>query len=661
MTELPFPAVASVAFANLLMALVFAALHARERKPALALFAVTWTLEALRHALSLAPLHPVAYFAECIALDAALLTLAEGSMRFASRPPSIAIRSALPLLMVWHVVVWLWNPPFIVWHLPISAFVAAVRAVTARMLWIGDGSWLGRRVATFAMSLWAVHALSYPFLATVPPAAEWGFAVSASLGLLTALGVLMAYFERARDEADANEAGLRAIFDGASDGIATLDREGRIVMANPALVRMLGFDDASELEGQHLSSLVGRDDGEKLSSGKLESWRRKDGERRLVSTSVSGTRTGDRIDVFVRDVTEQTRLEGAIEQARRLEALGRLAGGVAHDFNNLLQVISASIEIEMRRRGEPIEHLEIALGAARRGAELAKQLLAFGRGQRAAPRRIDLTLVVRELGQWVTRLLGDHLSLELETPDRPLVVRADRGQVEQILVNLVTNARDAMPEGGRIRLGVRADGDRAVLEVEDDGAGMDEATRARIFEPFFTKKAGGTGLGLATVHGICAQHGWDLSVRSAPGEGTTFRLVLPAAPTDEPESAEQTLDPAIAPSGARVMLADDDAEVRRLFAEMLGEAGYVVRALAPSELAQASFEDCDVLVTDVQMAGSSGPELARRARADRPDIGIVFVSGYTAKDVGPLDARTTFVAKPCTADELMLAIERVRS
>jgi two-component system cell cycle sensor histidine kinase/response regulator CckA len=552
--------------------------------------------------------------------------------------------------------------------LPVSLFAASSRLIVARMLWAGGGPWLGRGVASGSMALWGLHALSYPFLANVPSAAPWGFAVSALLGLTTALGAVMATFERAREEADASEARMRSVFERASDGIATLDGEGRVVTANPALARMLGLDVPSDLEGQLLEHLTrrGRSFADTTSGG-VETWQRRDGETVRVSVSLSRVASGDRVDrvdLFVRDVTREARLQAELEEVRRLEALGRLAGGVAHDFNNLLQVLSGSIEVAARTElaERRREHLAIALDASTRGADLTRQLLAVGRRQTVETRYVDLADVVRGLGEWVGRLLGDDVTLAIEVEGDSHGVSADRGQLEQILVNLVTNARDAMPGGGRVEVRLRGDGDDVELSVTDRGTGMDEATRARIFEPFFTTKEGGrgTGLGLATVHGIATQHGWSLDVETEPGAGTRFALRIPRVAPDVAR-AEVRSTPPPARARGRVLLVDDDAAVRDVSAALLRDAGYDVRALAPDALDAERELPVDVLVTDVSMRATSGPEVARRARIVAPGLPVVFVSGYAADARLPLDARTAFVPKPFRAAELVAVIETVRT
>lgn len=673
MNVLPPATVTAVALANLMMAGVFVLLHVRERRPGLSFFALAWTLDAMRHFLSLGGAGVVVFFSAGVTFAAAVLTLAEGAFRFAGRRPSWTVRALTIGLILWQGLVYYGEPSFIVQHLPVSLFLAAVRLAVARMLWAAGGPWLGRGVATCAMGLWAVHALSYPFLANVPSAAPWGFAVSAFLGLVTAMGVVMAYFEQARAEADASEMRLRSVFDGASDGIATLDERGRVLTANLALARLLGYERPDELEGVELGALVGREHtfADATLRG-VETWRRPDGETRLVSVSLSKARTGehlDRIDVFVRDVTLEVRAEAQEEERRRLEALGRLAGGVAHDFNNLLQVISGATELAMRP-GDPAqqrENLEIASEAAARGAELTRQLLTVGRRQAVVPRPTDLGSVVREFSEWVGRLLGDRVWLELDVKGDAHVVLADRGQLEQILVNLVTNARDAMPDGGRVRVALRREPDGGVcLEVEDEGMGMDEATRARIFEPFFTTKehGRGTGLGLATVHGIAAQHGWALTVESAPERGARFAIRFPSASDESDADVVPAPVPSrpVGPRAGRVLVVDDDVAVRKLLSQLLGQAGYEVSALAPGlhALDDARAPECSVLVTDIEMPGINGPELVRRVREQCPELGVVLMSGRRAEAASTIDARTAFLAKPFRAEELIEAIERVR-
>lgn len=556
MTDYPVPAVLSVALANLLAAVVFGALHVRERSPGMSWFALAWTLEAARHLFSLADVNPVTFFGGGFTFVAALGMLLEGAFRVGGRPPRPWLH--LPLLCVagWMVFVFVYQQvSFFWWHVPVTIVVALIRVLVAWALWNAFAGGLGRIAAASALGLWALHGLTYPLLGDVEEAKVWGYALSTFLGLLVPSGVLMAYFERAREEAAA--------------------------------------------------------------------------------------------------------LERALAEGHRLEALGRLAGGIAHDFNNLLQVVAGALEVAQREQtpsDRKDRYLKLALDATTRGADLTRQLLAFGQRQAWQPRALDLSRVLDELGEWLPRLLGDHVTLELRA-ERQLPVFADRGQIEQVLLNLVTNARDAMPDGGTVRVTARPRGDEVVLAVHDEGVGMDEETRARIFEPFFTTKerGKGTGLGLASVHGIAAQQGWTLSVESAPGEGTTFEVRMPLI-EDEPVSGEVAL-PDADPSAARVLLVDDDVEVRRVLAALLEDAGYHVVATGPDDALTALEAGAwDVLVTDQQMPEISGVELVRAARRLRPDASVVLVSGDDATTEEP-DIRR--VSKPCRASELVSAIEHV--
>ncbi|RZO52304.1 MAG: response regulator [Sandaracinaceae bacterium] len=558
MTDYPVPAILSVALANLLAAIVFGALHVRERSPGMSWFAVAWTLEAVRHLFSLAEFSPITFFAGGFTFVAALGVLLEAAFRVGGRPPNPWLR--LPLLCVacWMVFLFVYQDvPFLWWHLPVTAVTAVIRGLVAWALWNAFASGLGRVMAASAMGLWALHGLTYPLLGDVEAAKQWGYALSTFLGLLVPSGVLMAYFERAREEAGA--------------------------------------------------------------------------------------------------------LERALAEGHRLEALGRLAGGIAHDFNNLLQVVAGALEVAQRERTPPDRkdrYLKLALDATTRGADLTRQLLAFGQRHAWQPRALDLSRVIGEVGEWLPRLLGDHVTLELRA-ERQLPVFADRGQIEQVVLNLVTNARDAMPEGGTVEVSAEARGRVVVLSVHDQGVGMSEETRARIFEPFFTTKerGKGTGLGLASVHGIAAQQGWELRVESAPGAGTTFEVRMPLI-EDEPVSAEYEL-PNIDASAARILLVDDDPQVRNVLAAMLEDVGYDVTPAGPeTALAVVEGGDWDVLVTDQQMPGLSGVELARAARQLRSDALIVFVSGDDASSEEPDIHR---VGKPCRASELVTAIEHVRT
>jgi len=374
---------------------------------------------------------------------------------------------------------------------------------------------------------------------------------------------------------------------------------------------------------------------------------------------------------------EREELLRQLRQAQKMEAVGRLAGGVAHDFNNLLTVIQGYGNILKRRlvpRGECVTEIGELLGATDRAAQLTRQLLAFSRSQALKPQVLDVGETVNALRKMVDRLLGEDLAVELDVADDTGFVRADPGQLEQVLMNLGVNARDAMPEGGTLTLRTRAvtlgpgdipeapglrPGPYVRIDVIDTGVGMDAETQRHIFEPFFTTKEHGTGLGLATVYGIVRQSRGAIRVRSRLGHGATFEIYLPRVPAEE-----RAKEAAPAPSAARgrgtILLVEDDAAVRGLFVAELGEAGYtVVPAASPQEALAAAGGPFDLLVSDVIMPGLRGPELARRLRAEDPGLKVLFVSGYQDPDrtrLPPLDARTAFLQKPFRPEDLIAKV-----
>jgi CheY-like chemotaxis protein len=368
-----------------------------------------------------------------------------------------------------------------------------------------------------------------------------------------------------------------------------------------------------------------------------------------------------------------------------LEAIGRLAGGVAHDFNNLLTVVSASSDMLLEElppddpRREEVEHIRTA---AQRATVLTRQLLALGRRQMMQPRVLDLNAIVLGLERMLPRLIGEDISVVLRLGERVGAVRADPGQIEQVLVNVAINARDAMPSGGTLTIETAdtlldasyaadhagaAPGAHVMLAISDTGVGMDEETRAHIFEPFFTTKdaSKGTGLGLSTVHGIVSQSGGSIAVESTPGRGTTFRIFLPRidAPvaTPTPERAAESVS-----GGETVLLVEDEAAVRRAALRALQMQGFVVMAAehGPAALAAARAHagPIHLLATDLVMPGMSGRELAAVLTAERPELRTLFMSGYTddaeiLRDVR--DNGAAFLAKPYSPSELGAKVREV--
>ncbi len=375
-------------------------------------------------------------------------------------------------------------------------------------------------------------------------------------------------------------------------------------------------------------------------------------------------------DIAARERAERERrdLEEKLRHAQRLEALGRLAAGVAHDFNNLLLVIlgHASLALDGLRAGDPLrEDLEAVTKAAESASVLTRQLLAFARKQALQPRVIDPNKVVLGLKGMLGRLAGSSVRLELELASAPGNVSMDVGQLEQVLVNLAVNAADAMPQGGKLTIRTTAapgeGGALVVLSVADTGHGMDRATQEHVFEPFFTTKevGKGTGLGLATVHGIVAQSGGRVEVASTPGEGTTFRVCLPRV-----DAAEEPVRPAkpVTKGSETVLVVDDDKAVRGVAERLVAGGGYRVVAADSGAGALTVLERCggaiDLLLVDVMMPGMSGIELGRRVAAAWPKVRIVYMSGYPALDTEKTGGAPV-IGKPFTAEALMRLVRDV--
>jgi signal transduction histidine kinase/CheY-like chemotaxis protein len=355
--------------------------------------------------------------------------------------------------------------------------------------------------------------------------------------------------------------------------------------------------------------------------------------------------------------TEQALVETEeqLRQSQKMEAIGRLAGGVAHDFNNLLlaingyaELLSAALtDVRQQRFANEIR------AAGERAAGLTSQLLAFSRRQVLEPRVLDLNEAVTEVESMLRRLIGEGVRVRLELAPGLRHIEADPNQIGQVLLNLAVNARDAMSGSGTLRISTRNDDGCVVLEVADTGIGMDEETQARIFDPFFTTKeiGHGTGLGLSTVYGIVTQSGGSISLRSSPGRGATFVLRFPA--TDKDVHADEAGDAQPERGQERILIVDDEGTVRDLLAQLLADAGYRVSVAGSAREAQALDQSFDLLLTDVVMPETSGPELAQMIDARH----VLFMSGYDQDALAR--ANIPFLQKPFSRDELMHAVRAI--
>ncbi|HZM70033.1 MAG TPA: PAS domain S-box protein [Candidatus Cryosericum sp.] len=514
-----------------------------------------------------------------------------------------------------------------------------------------------------------------------------------------------------RSQADlrASEERFRSIFENTSAGMAAVGLDGTLLQVNPAFCRFLGMEE-SELSGRDLADITHPDD--RLSARRLFAsdpgaaptasltemrYIRKDGSTAWGLTSA--TRLRDAAGrpscavALVQDVEERKQTEEALRrseeqlrQSQKIEAIGRLAGGVAHDFNNLLTVITGRCALLLRRpegAGPVRSEIEVIRDTAERAATLTRQLLAFSRKQMLVPRVVDVNTIVAEMEPMLRRLIGEDLRLASSLRPDLGRVRVDPGQLEQIIMNLAINARDAMPHGGRLTIDtdneiLTADshfndvqvvpGRYVLLAVTDTGIGMDAATRARIFEPFFTTKAPGTGtgLGLSTVYGIVKQSGGYIFVESEPNQGAIFKIYLPRV--DGSAEQDQTSAPDdIAPRGTgTILLVEDEEVVRNLTREILEHVGYTVLSASGAAEARALCQSHDgpiqLLLADVVMPEMGGRELAMALAPLRPEMRVLYMSGYTDNAAilhGVAESGSAFLQKPFTPAGLAHKVREV--
>lgn len=491
--------------------------------------------------------------------------------------------------------------------------------------------------------------------------------------------------------------GLTRLLERSADGYITTDLAGRILSANAAACELLG-QEADALTGRRLEELAEDRDRATLAAALEEAeggdrggpasvaMARPDGSPLVLEvTAISAPLGhGEKIHCLLRDVTAQAAAQARLREAQRMEAMGRLAGGVAHEFSNLLLIINgqAQFVIDELDPNDPVrQDMEEIQAAGRRAAELTGELLAFSRREDSRLQVLDANQVLGGMARMLRRLIGEDLRLELDLARSPMPVRADQGRLEQIVMNLAINARDAMPTGGTLRLATRRDriaseeeardlgvepGVYVRLDVQDTGEGMSSEVQQRLFQPYFTTKARGrgTGLGLSLVSGLVRQFEGGVRVASEVGAGTTVSIYLPYALERAAQSERLTQRLADLPGGSEhILVVEDDALVRRMTVRMLRRLGYrLTEAGGAAEALEALDREGtvpDLLLTDVVMPDESGRELAHRLVGRFPDLRVLYMSGYPREKLGPhgiVDPGIRVLQKPFTVRRLAAAV-----
>jgi two-component system cell cycle sensor histidine kinase/response regulator CckA len=482
---------------------------------------------------------------------------------------------------------------------------------------------------------------------------------------------------RAVEALERREEHYRSLIENSMDLISILNLDGTIRYVSPSHERMLGFP-LDELVGRNVLWFVHPDDKDRVQEALLNGnngrpvecrVRHADGSWRVLesfSRDLSHVAGVNGMVVNARDITERKRLEEQLHHSQRLEAVGRLAGGVAHDFNNLLMVITgySHMLLDAMHSSDPArQDLEQVVKASERATDLTRQLLAFSRRQGVRASLVNLNALVQEMDRMLRRVLGEDIELIVNLAPELKTVRADPGQIEQVILNMAVNARDAMASGGQLlietRNAVQPSQNCVTISIRDTGIGMDSQVLSRVFEPFFTTKEHGTGLGLATSYGIIKENGGDLRVDSTLGRGTAFHIELPV--TEQTPDDLNLPDAKRAPRGTEtILLVEDEDPVRRVVETMLKRHGYHVLSSASSQDALAAADGyrgaIHLLITDMVMPGMSGRKMAECLAARRPDMKVLYVSGY-----GDAQAQNAahFLQKPFSTEELATKIREM--
>jgi two-component system, cell cycle sensor histidine kinase and response regulator CckA len=576
-----------------------------------------------------------------------------------------------------------------------------LRAAECRQWWLsfsGVAVTLVLTVGIVSFSL-AVYVLQRSFWDQL----NFHIAIRALVGMVLLFSVYVIYqqvqIHRFRLHLVAQEELFRLIGENAADMIAVVTADGRRLYNSPSYQKALGYT-VEELERTSAYEQVHPDELQKVKAAAEEARatgvgrcleyrvRDKKGEWRVLESTASAVRDSsgnvEKLIVVNRDITARRDLERQLVLSQRLEAVGKLSGGIAHDFNNLLGVIigySEALQQSITPENPLREAVDEIEKAGQRAAALTQQLLAFSRKQVLEPKVLDLNSIVTDMRNMLHRLIGEDVELRFDSCGDLGTVRADRSQIEQVVLNLAVNARDAMPRGGELKIETAnaklteqdarrhryvVPGDYVMLKVSDSGVGMDAETQSHIFEPFFTtkEKGKGTGLGLATVYGIVKQSGGYVWLDSSPGQGAAFRIFLPRAEGVAELVPHQEVRAPRSDGVRTILLVEDETSLRKLTRATLSTMGYTVLEACEGaqalEIAEKAAAPIDLLLTDVVMPGMSGGELAKILGSERPQMHVLFMSGYTDGAIevrGDLRPGLVVLRKPFTRETLVRAVE----
>jgi PAS domain S-box-containing protein len=590
------------------------------------------------------------------------------------------------------------NPDLPIHARPHTALETGIRKIERREWWL----WTVAILITLLLTLGIVSFIVPMLRLRVEEAdlGQLGTAVRALVGLVLVFDIYTVYQQlqiyRMRRRLMEREELFRLITENAADMIAVVDTKGNRLYNSPSYEKVLGFS-TSELKETSSFEQIHPDDQPVVKDAAREAsqvgrgrrieyrMRHKDGSWRLLESTASAIfgNDGKKVEKLVivnRDITDRRKLEEQFRQVQKMEAIGRLSGGIAHDFNNLLGVMIGYTEI-MQENLEPRHPLrncaDEVLGAGRRAAALTRQLLAFSRQQVLEPRVLDLNIIVANMEKMLRRLIGEDVELTTELSPSLHLVKADESQIDQIIMNLAVNARDAMPKGGKLVIKTRNieigedftrsrsypmnAGPYVLLSVSDTGFGMNAQTLARVFEPFFTtkEKGKGTGLGLSTVYGVVKQSGGYIEVSSEVGLGTTFEIYLPRAEASLSEMKSHAAEESNQNGSETILLVEDESSLKTLTRNLLEMSGYTIleakSSLDALAISQQHKEAIHLLLTDIVMPGMNGRELSEQLMSLRPEIKTLYMSGYTGQTYagqGTLAPGTHFLQKPFTRDSL---------